>query len=649
MKRLGRWAAKTHFPAHLQRYAVSPTDYSTVPETRPGTTGLAWRLKRSLVAGAALSSFALVAAGAESGNSSIVALSANPSTIQAGHTTRIAWQVNDALDVSLSGVTATPESSIIVAPAHTTTYTLRVLNHRGMSVTRSVTVKVLEGSPVASAEIDPRHPGAAIPAGFIGFSHEWGQAQLLMGNPAIGINPIYRQLLVNLSAYGGGPLSIRIGGNSADTSGEPTATTVAPFARLYRDLAARGVPTSFVLDVNLNQGATKLQLPADQAKAFVSGMPSGSLTAIEIGNEPDFFAGVTKYRQPTYPFSQYLSEFDNVARAILTAVPASPVFMGPSDAAFPGTPLYGSPASMPPTTFVTPAELQTFLQQPTAPIGIVSQHSYSGVSANCGGTAHSGQLLEPHSSEDNPALVAPYIAVAQAANKPLRIAEMNSLGCSGQAGISDAFEEALWAPDIMFGFAKVGAVGVNFHTNNWNSFNQYDAYAAFLFDVPLSQEQASNVGAPPPGTTNTPDYQLKAVQSLYYGMLFFAEATPHQARLLPVTLTTSANVKAWATLDPSNGDVNVAIINKETAASGTVQLTVPGYRWGTVKRMLAPSFSATSGITLAGQTFDGSLDGRPRGTEYAEINKSRNGRFEVAVGPTSAFLLTLHRRPDGRY
>ena len=127
-----------------------------------------------------------------------------------------------------------------------------------------------------------------------------------------------------------------------------------------------------------------------------------------------------------------------------------------------------------------------------------------------------------------------------------------------------------------------------------------------------------------------------------------SQATAHQGRLLPVTLNTSANLKAWATLDPTNGDVNIAIINKDTTASGSIQLTVPGYKRGLVKRLLAPSFSATTGITIGGQTFDGSQDGKPVGTGYGEFIRSQNGTFEVSVGPTSAFLLTLKKRDRDR-
>jgi hypothetical protein len=113
--------------------------------------------------------------------------------------------------------------------------------------------------------------------------------------------------------------------------------------------------------------------------------------------------------------------------------------------------------------------------------------------------------------------------------------------------------------------------------------------------------------------------------------------------LLPVNLKTSANQKAWATLDPKTDNVYVAIINKDVSATGTVTIKVPGYGSGTVLRMKAPSFKAQNGITIGGQTFDGSKDGKPRGKRMSETVNGNKGTFQVSVGPTSAFLLTLNK------
>ena len=147
--------------------------------------------------------------------------------------------VEGAKDVTLSGVSATPASSAVVGPTHTTTYTLTARTAWGKSVSQELTVNVAADPSIANAVIDPTQPGNAVAPGYIGFSHEWGQAQLLMGDPAIGINPIYRQLLDNLTAYGGGPISIRVGGNTTDTTALPDASTVSPFAALFEETRQR--------------------------------------------------------------------------------------------------------------------------------------------------------------------------------------------------------------------------------------------------------------------------------------------------------------------------------------------------------------------------------------------------------------------------
>ena len=216
----------------------------------------------------------------------IQSFTANPSTITAGQTTTLSWVVEGAKGVTLSGVSATPASSAVVAPTHTTTYTLTAQTDGDKCVSKEVTVSVTADPSIATAVIDAAHPGDAIPAGFLGFSHEWGQAQLLMGDPTIGTNPIYRQLLENLMAYGGGPISIRVGGNTTDSTALPDAGTVRPFAALFEDLKSskpheenrwgdefrhKRIGVSFFLGVNL--GSDSVALATSQAQVFVQNMP----------------------------------------------------------------------------------------------------------------------------------------------------------------------------------------------------------------------------------------------------------------------------------------------------------------------------------------------------------------------------------------
>ncbi|RYY26225.1 MAG: hypothetical protein EOO04_10915, partial [Chitinophagaceae bacterium] len=239
----------------------------------------------------------------------------------------------------------------------------------------------------------------------------------------------------------------------------------------------------------------------------------------------------------------------------------------------------------------------------------------------------------------------PYAAVARAAGKPYRISEINSVRCFGEPGVSDAFEASLWLTDVLFEYVKLGAAGVNIHSNIWNKVHGWDAHGAFLFDIPQRQYRSANSHVQPPaGYKFTNQYQLRKVLPLYYGMLFFAEATANRARLIPVEHNSPARLKIWATKDQVSGQVNVTIINKDTAVSGKILLRLPGYSAGEVKRLVAPSYKASDGITIAGQTFDGSIDGHPIGNAYAETVQGNGGVFEISVGATSAVLVKLTKR-----
>lgn len=75
------------------------------------------------------------------------------------------------------------------------------------------------------------------------------------------------------------------------------------------------------------------------------------------------------------------------------------------------------------------------------------------------------------------------------------------------------------------------------------------------------------------------------------------------------------------------GNVTVAIINKDQSASGLVKITVPKYNSSFVKRMLVPSLGAKEGITIGGQTFDGSKDSKAVGKESSEKINAQKGVF----------------------
>jgi hypothetical protein len=74
----------------------------------------------------------------------VVRFSATPSSITAGHSSTLAWNVTNATSVGISGVGSglNPTGTATVSPTMTTTYTLTASGAGGQSVTASVTVTV---------------------------------------------------------------------------------------------------------------------------------------------------------------------------------------------------------------------------------------------------------------------------------------------------------------------------------------------------------------------------------------------------------------------------------------------------------------------------------------------------------------------------
>jgi hypothetical protein len=397
--------------------------------------------------------------------------------------------------------------------------------------------------------------------------------------------------LQNLTAYGSGPIVFRIGGNSSDTSGEPTPTTARPFAEL-----AKALGTHFYLGVNL--GPDNVNLAVDQAVAYAGQMPAGSLDGIEIGNEPDIYPKNGK-RTSSYTFQDYLVDFNTWKTNILARLPSSTRLMGPS---------WSGIGSL--------SNFQTFDAAEANALAAVSQHYYV---AN-GATSNPDDILLTPNAMRNPNLVASPVVTTHQHGIPFRMGELNSLYNGGESGISNAFQSALWAVDTMFAYANVGVDGVNWHSGNGG------AYAAFSFNISSS------------GTKT--NYALTSVRPLYYGLLFFQAATGNSAHLLPVTLNTQANLSAWATVDAANTP-RLVLINKSETSTGTVNITISGYSHARIYRLTAPTFQSTSGVTFAGQTFDGSKDGTIQGMQITESVDVSNGVFQVAMPITSAALVVF--------
>ena len=205
--------------------------------------------------------------------------------------------------------------------------------------------------------------------------------------------------------------------------------------------------------------------------------------------------------------------------------------------------------------------------------------------------------------------------LAHAAGLKLRLGECGSAWGGGIAGFSDTFAAALWTTDFMFELVAAGVDGVNFHGGGTSHYSA-------IRDVVQPGHSQIEVCAP------------------YYGLLLFAEAAAHDARLLPVKIgDKKTSVKCWATRD-RDGVVRVVLFNRHASASAQVNIESAG-KSADVKRLTAPALDATRGIRFAGQTFDDSKDGNPLGALQVEKISRQETGFQITLAPASAALLTI--------
>jgi hypothetical protein len=429
-------------------------------------------------------------------------------------------------------------------------------------------------------------PQMTIPSNFLGLSLDYTQPAAIMGQASTGTNTTFRTLVENLAQNLDAPMLLRIEGDNS------TASQLLPDIEPLVEFA-QALNVNYTLGVDLmNDDVSTAEAEAVQ---WVNGIPNGLIQAIEIGNEPDNYIG--QYMRPaTYGFTPYLSEFQEWQQGIQSATGSQIGFMGTSAA------MSGWQA----------ASQSALAAQTFTPV-IVSQHAYlSGAAA--GQSLPADYLLQPNNATKMPLGFAAFAATAHQQGLIFRMGEMNSVSGGGVAGISNSFQSALWAIDVMFNYLNNGIDGVNWHTG------QYTNYALFQFKPqPLNGMRVFN---------------LTAVNPEYYGLLAFAQVAGRGAQLLPVATMTDSNVSIWATVD-NTSTAHVVVINKDEQATGNVQINLPGYTTGTVRYLSAPSYTSTNGVTLGGQTFDGSTDGTIQGQLTTTTITGQDGAFILPNMPVT--------------
>ncbi len=469
---------------------------------------------------------------------------------------------------------------------------------------------------VLSASVSGTPTGQSMGPGFLGVSFEYRALHQYTGRDPRAVNPVLVALLKGLAP--GQPPVIRIGGDSTDGTWWPIRGMIAPGGIYYRltkgwmrttNALATDLGAKLILGINLAAGHPAIA--AAEGRALLAGVGRSFIEAFEIGNEPDLYGAFPWFRDGRghpyrsrgrkYDLTDYTREFTQWSKVLPPSVPlAGPATSGPTWMGKLGSFISAERGLKLVTYHRYP--LRACITTPTAP-----------------GFPSIPNLLADTSSSGLAQGLASYVRTAHAHDLPFRVAEMNSASCEGAAGVSDTFASALWALDTMFDMASVGVDGVNFHM------------------LPGSHYELFTVSHDAAG-----DWQA-FVHPEYYGLLMFSQAFPPGARLLPVTAP-SGPVKVWATIGV-DGVTRVTLINQDTTAEHDVQVTLPASAapsgTASLESLTATSVSATSGVSLGGQSFGdetttGALPGPPATSTVVPVA----GAYTVSLPPGSAAMLT---------
>jgi Glycosyl hydrolase family 79 C-terminal beta domain len=451
--------------------------------------------------------------------------------------------------------------------------------------------------------------------GYLGLSIEYWSFESSAGRHPNAVDPILVQLVRNL--HQGRSMVFRIAGGSTDDTWWPVPGYKRPGGVNY-DLSSKrlGVMRTFAAEagvrlmLGLNLAANNPALATAEARAIVNRIGRNRIYALELGNEPELYGNIafpwftTKAgvpvtaRQPPYDLPAFIRDFSRFS-AGLPAVPLA----GPASN---GAEWLGN-------------NLPQFISAEPR-LGVVTMHRYPlqacFVDPKTRHYPTIGRLLSPSSSTGQAQAAAPFIAAAHAHHLPFAIDEINTISCGAPPHMTDSFAMALWAIDTLFAHAKAGVDTMNIHT--W----QGAIYKLFRFYKAPSHWQA-------------------VIEPEYYGLLMFSRAAPPGSRLLGTT-SASPSIRAWATRAP-DGKVRIVLINDDTKQAHVVSLRMPGApSHATLERLLAPSASASRGVTLGGQSFASpTYTGLLTGVPATPAISLTGGAYSVQLPAASAAMLTL--------
>lgn len=458
---------------------------------------------------------------------------------------------------------------------------------------------------------------AHVPPSFLAFSIEISSIMFYFDEKKMKPRPWFVQLLRNLQEKTGVVPRIRLGGNSADwswynPSGKPKPPNIVYDEKetFFKSLKALSdeVKVQYYFGVNFLSGYDPTNA-LNEVKAISMYLGWENIYAIQLGNEPDVYGG--HYRSPGYTFAQYQIEthkYRDAIRSVDNNIPYE-IFSGP-DFCCPGRQYYENGPD--------------FVKSNNNEYKNYGFHIYP-LSA-CGGNKVTMQeLLSDKSVSIKDMRI--FKSIAKAAverKKEWIISETNNICCEGYQGVSDTFASALWALDFMFSAATLGPSAMHFHASG------FSYYTPIIIDK----------------TGKNPDFFR--VMPIYYAFLMWNTAIQQGSSLLHTNSTSSESMtKIWSAIDDNDQTIRVVIIQKDMNChkDTTVTIQIPSDKYsaeGEIILLKGVDYVQSSNVTIAGQTFDNSKDGKPHGERIVTTLKAKSPRvFDILLPPASAILFSV--------
>ncbi|MGA9365962.1 MAG: glycosyl hydrolase family protein, partial [Steroidobacteraceae bacterium] len=334
----------------------------------------------------------------------------------------------------------------------------------------------------------------------------------------------------------------------------------------------------------LNMGSESPETVAAEA-AYVAGIMGGRLVAFQLCNEPDLFHQ-NGLRPAAYDYGQFAAQWRRYFRAVRRRVPRA-VVAGPDTAG-------------------NNEWLVRFAAEQRRDVAFLTQHYYAeGPPTDPSMTI--GRLLGP-----SPRLEAEFAALVAARSQtglPFRMAETNSCYQGGKPGVSDTFASALWAADLMYRLAQVGAIGINFHGGGYGWY------------TPVAGTRGDGFVARP----------------IYYGMLLFAVAGPGRLVMTEWEGATDGSLSAYC-VKAADGTLKLVLLNRNLRGHATLAIAMPGVKSAGVLRLIAPRPDDTTDVTFGGASVGGDGAWAPTVAESLAV---RRGSVTLSLPRASGALVSL--------